>query len=123
MKSKKIKRKEFENYFVYGNLKICNACDPLTGTLVVGKLKCDFWNDLKYISRGQDVVAVKKWPKRGGKLMLAPRLPPVNHVGFFFLKLKIKWTSNLSVSFQLKIIILVSFEKYSNSKCNSLSKS
>lgn len=30
-KSKKV----FENYFVYGNLRIFNACDPLTGTLVV----------------------------------------------------------------------------------------
>lgn len=29
------KRKEFENYFFYGNLNIFNACDQLTGTLVV----------------------------------------------------------------------------------------
>lgn len=87
--------------------------------LLLSKLQCDFWNDLKYITRGQDVVVVKKWPKRRGKLMLGPR---VDHVGFVFHKLKIKWTSNLSVSFQLEITILVSFEKYSNSKCNSLSK-
>lgn len=114
------KRKEFENYFVYGNLKIFNACDPLTGTLVVEQTEMwllewpEIYHERARCGGGQELAQ-----KRGE----INAKPPVDYVGFVFHKLQIKWTSNLSVSFQLKIKILVSFEKYSNSKCNSLSKS